>query len=74
MLVTKTVVGGLDAITVLVLPMTPAGADVVVAVAGPTGAGATLFDAVLVTALTGEDTVAPTVVVERALIVEEGAC
>lgn len=67
-------VGGVDAITVVVLPMTPAGSDVDVAVAGPTGAGATLLATDLVTTLTGEDTAATTVVVEGALIVEEGVC
>ena len=71
---TKTVVGGVDAITVVVLPMTPAGAEVVVAVAGPTGAGATLLATDLVSTLTGEDTVATTAVVEGALIVEERVC
>ena len=75
-LVTKTVVGGVDPVTVVVLPMTPAAEDVsVVAVAGPTGAGATLLDAVLVTTLTGEDTVvATTVLVEGGMLVEEGTC
>ena len=51
----------------------PAGADVsVVAVAGPTGAGATLLDPVLVTALTGVETAGTAVLVEGELIVEGG--
>ena len=71
-LVTTTVTAGEDAITVVVLLMMPAADVWVVAVAGPTGAGATLIDVVSVNTLTGEDTVATmVVVVEGGLIVEE---
>lgn len=69
-LATKTLV---ETATVVVL--LPAGADVsVVAVAGPTGAGATLLDPVLVTALTGDATAGTAVVVEGEVIVEGGRC
>ena len=64
-LVTTTVVGGLDAVTAVMLTLTGTAVVSVVALCGGTGAGATSLGTVSVTALTDEDTAATAGVVEE---------
>ena len=64
-LVTTTVVGGVDAVTAVMLTLTGTAVVSIVALCGGTEAGATSLGTVSVTALTDEDTVATTGVVEE---------